>query len=180
MNKENDNKYHPDKIHRSRFTPKEDKKLKSLVKKYGTNDWSSIAQNLPQRTARQCRDRWNHYINPQTNTSEWHESEDEIIINSLKKYGKQWTLIASFLPGRTSVAVRNRSCKLSRQYDADPYVKHLLKDEYKKKKATTTKTPENEENTNQEQNYPKRPLLPSCLELLEKIGEQPFLFPILI
>ena len=171
--------YQSEKIHRFRFTPKEDKKLISLVKKYGTNNWNAIAQNLPQRTARQCRDRWNHYVNPQTNTSEWHENEDEIIINSLKQYGKQWTLIASFLPGRTSVAVRNRSCKLSRRCDADPYIKNLLKDEYKKKNKN--QNIQNEACEEQETTIiKKRPQLPSCLELLEKLGQQPFIFPILI
>ena len=172
------------KIRRSRFSASEDRKLQTLVKRYGTADWTIISENIPHRSPRQCRDRWNHYISPQANTSEWLEYEDEIIIDGLKKYGKHWTYIASLLPGRSSVAVRNRSCKISRRADADPFVKELLKDEYKNKKnrvqpieQSSNNESEQQQQIQMEEQQPKVKL-PSCIELIEKAGMP--LLPVLI
>lgn len=88
---------------------------------------------MPGRSPRQCRDRWNHYLAPQTNTTKWTLEEDQVIIKMVKKIGKQWSKIASLFPGRTGIAVRNRCCKLSRQKNADPSLKILLQSDPKKK-----------------------------------------------
>ena len=165
------------KIHRYKFTPQEDTLLVSLVTSFGTKNWNAISQMMNGRSPRQCRDRWNHYLTPTTNTdSSWSAEEDEIIIKELKRIGKQWTYIASLLPGRTSIAVRNRSCKLSRQKNCDPVVKHLLKDEYKRKKNVS----EHSDNAYQSPMSPPptssppcdpvpKIMFPSCEELIKKI-----------
>jgi hypothetical protein len=49
---------------RMRFKPDEDRILMDLVMRYGCDSWSWIASRLPGRNARQCRDRWNHYLLP--------------------------------------------------------------------------------------------------------------------
>lgn len=154
-------------IRRYKFSDAEDQRLSQLVSIYGTRSWGTIASMMQGRSSRQCRDRWNHYLSPSANNEEWTDDEDLVIINQLKLVGKQWTYISSLLAGRTSIAVRNRACKLSRRKDADPMVKNLLKDEYKKKSQrddnsdqpySPVKTPE--ENKKQFQ-------LPSCNDLLK-------------
>lgn len=40
------------------FTADEDEKLKTLIKKYGKEDWKMIASEMSDRTSRECRDRW--------------------------------------------------------------------------------------------------------------------------
>jgi hypothetical protein len=50
------------KIHRWRFGIHEDHTLTDMVTWHGFRSWSYIATKLPGRTARQCRDRWNHYL----------------------------------------------------------------------------------------------------------------------
>ena len=163
------------KIHRVKFSIQEDKILVSLVNRFGTKNWNAISQMMKGRSPRQCRDRWNHYLTPTANTdNEWAEEEDQIIIRELKRIGKQWTFIASLLPGRTSIAVRNRSCKLSRQKCCDPVVKELLKDEYKKKTNEIRKeTPHTSTSSCSYQSSPNsneaRVVFPSCQELMEKI-----------
>lgn len=155
-----------DKIHRYRFTDEEDKRLKALVRKLGPGCWNEIAAHMHHRTPRQCRDRWNHYISPHADNSEWKESEDALIIQQLKTYGKQWTKIARHLPGRTAVAVRNRSCKLARRSGTDREIKELLKNEYIRKADRC-----NEETVfdciPEPKQISEKPLLPPCYELME-------------
>ncbi|OHS98544.1 r2r3-MYB transcription factor [Tritrichomonas foetus] len=117
---------------RVKFLESEDQQLIKLVAQYGPKCWSYIAAQMPGRTPRQCRDRWNHYLAPQTNTSKWTLEEDRMIIKMVKEIGKQWSKIASMFPGRTGIAVRNRCCKLSRQKSADPALKILLSEGSKK------------------------------------------------
>jgi hypothetical protein len=47
---------------RFRFNPTEDIRLADLVHLHGVNCWQRIAADMPRRNARQCRDRWNHYL----------------------------------------------------------------------------------------------------------------------
>jgi hypothetical protein len=57
------------KIARHKFTPEEDKVLRNLVAQFGKSDWAAIAQRLENRTPRQCRERWKHYLSPEVSTS---------------------------------------------------------------------------------------------------------------
>ena len=92
---------------RKRFTPEEDALIKKLVS-HGGLSWDDIARQLIGRTGRQCRDRYNNYLNKVVIQKEWTESEDEIIIQKYKEIGSRWTQIASFLPGRNGNNVKNR------------------------------------------------------------------------
>jgi hypothetical protein len=49
-------------IRRFRVHPIEDLALRELVLVHGLTAWPMIASRLPGRNARQCRDRWNHYL----------------------------------------------------------------------------------------------------------------------
>lgn len=166
-------------IRRYKFTEEEDQRLSQLVSIYGVKSWGTIASMMQGRSSRQCRDRWNHYLSPFANNEEWNSEEDLIIIEQLKLVGKQWTYISSLLAGRTSIAVRNRACKLSRKKDADPLIKNLLKDEYKKKNHKHEDVDRIESPTKPKLEENSRIILPPCDDLL-KIANvsmpQPFTF----
>jgi hypothetical protein len=51
-----------EKKQRHRFRLEEDSALIDLVTRYGVHSWALISAQLPGRNARQCRDRWNHYL----------------------------------------------------------------------------------------------------------------------
>jgi len=157
-----------DKIRRQKFSLYEDNQLRSLVAQFGSVDWNSISLHMEGRTARQCRDRWNHYLAPSTNNTEWTVDEEVALIKQLKQVGKQWTYLASLFPGRTSIGVRNHACKISRRMNADPMIKELLKDEYKKKKANDSRK--------EIENSINRVVLPPCklLVSLAISGESQF------
>lgn len=167
-------------IKRIKFQESEDQKLINLVQQYGVKCWSFISSQMPGRTPRQCRDRWNHYLAPQTNTTKWTVEEDQIIIKMVKKIGKQWSKIASLFPGRTGIAVRNRCCKLSRQKNADPSLKTILTGDSRKKiridiiDANELESEYDDDFSSQDdknENYHQSKKLPSCVHLLRLSSE---------
>lgn len=94
-----------------KFTTEDDIKLRNLVKQYGTKSWSLISSKFKNRNTRQCRDRWNNYLNPRNDNSKWTNEEDIKLINLFFMIGKQWSKLSCFFPKRTPVNIRNR-CRM--------------------------------------------------------------------
>ena len=67
-----------------------------------------IANLLPNRIGKQCRERWYNHLDPHIKKGDWTVEEDDIIITQQLKYGNQWSLITKMLPGRTDNSVKNR------------------------------------------------------------------------
>lgn len=96
------------KMSRSKFTPQEDATLKELVAKYGSTKWSEIAMKLPNRTGRQCRERWKNYLAPGIQNGPWSPEEDALLVQKVKELGTMWSKMVPFFPGRTDVNLKNR------------------------------------------------------------------------
>ncbi|EAX86547.1 Myb-like DNA-binding domain containing protein [Trichomonas vaginalis G3] len=69
---------------RTKFSPAEDDILRSIVQKFGARKWNTIAQYLPGRTARQCRDRFRNYLSPDLKNGPWSREEDIMLIEKVK------------------------------------------------------------------------------------------------
>jgi hypothetical protein len=95
------------KISRHKFTPDEDEVLRQLVAQHGPNDWPTVAQHLPARSPRQCRDRWKHYLSPEVKTGNWTEDDDNLLIQKVGELGSRWSAIAQLFPGRTDIGIKN-------------------------------------------------------------------------
>lgn len=99
------------------FSTEEDLKLVSLVNQYGkTNKWNEIAQMLGNGfNSRQCRERYQNYLNPELNNGPYSQEEDDLLISLVGKYGNKWSIIHSSFVGRSEVSVKNRWTHLKRK-----------------------------------------------------------------
>lgn len=92
---------------RGAWTEEEDNHLRKLVEKFGAKKWSQIAQELPGRIGKQCRERWYNHLDPSVKKDWWTPEEDRTIIEHHEKHGNKWAQIAKVLNGRTANAIKN-------------------------------------------------------------------------
>jgi hypothetical protein len=78
-------------IRRSLFQPEEDKLLVQIVSHSSQLPWSTIAARLPGRTARQCRDHWNHYLGGPGSERPWSIEEDLLIWRLATSGSPRWS-----------------------------------------------------------------------------------------
>ncbi|KAJ1488972.1 Homeodomain-like protein [Baffinella frigidus] len=65
---------------KGQWTKDEDEKVVQYVQKFGTKQWARIAQVLPGRKGKQCRERWHNHLNPDINKDAWGAEEDALLI----------------------------------------------------------------------------------------------------
>ena len=89
------------------FSPEEDERLKELVSQFGEKNWKNIARQMPNRTTRQCRERYKNYLSPHLSNAVWTEEEDALLREKYAEIGPKWATIACFFHGRSDVNVKN-------------------------------------------------------------------------
>ncbi|GBG24395.1 Transcription factor MYB3R-3 [Hondaea fermentalgiana] len=77
-------------------------------------DWVLIAENIPGRSVKQCRERWCSNLDPSINKGSWTAQEDSILLSTQASQGNCWAHIARLLPGRTEHAVKTRFRSIQR------------------------------------------------------------------
>ncbi len=98
---------------KNKFTSEEDEKLVELVNSNdGEKNWASIANQMPNRSVRQCRERYQNYLSPNIKKDDWTEEEDELLLAKIGELGNKWKMIADFLGNRTGQQVKNRDISL--------------------------------------------------------------------
>lgn len=98
---------------KSRINPRswsvaEDARLKQLVNQHGCKSWTEIGKHFPQRSGKQCRERWFNHLNPEIKRGNWSLEEDLVIIDVHRKIGSRWSEISKMLGGRTDNSIKNR------------------------------------------------------------------------
>ena len=86
----------------------EDQTLTSIILANGARDWTKVANKLPGRIGKQCRERWHHHLNPNVVKKKWTLGEDQKIVRLYHKYNTRWSEIARHVDGRTDNQIKNR------------------------------------------------------------------------
>lgn len=117
----------------SMWTPDEDTTLVRLVEKIGPQKWALIADYLPNRQGKHCRERWHNHLNPRNKRCEWTKIEEWVLFLLHRKLDNQWAQIAKVLEGRTDNSIKNhwnssmRKKKTDMQRALDSYINQMLK-----------------------------------------------------
>ena len=90
------------------WTQLDDYRLKNTIEKYSMIPWKAVAEHVPGRTDKQCRERWLNHLNPFIKNGDWSPEEDNEILNFHRIYGSKWSKIAKFMPSRSDNAIKNR------------------------------------------------------------------------
>lgn len=93
------------------WTNIEDEILKASVSKYGLNQWARVSSLLARKTPKQCKARWNEWLDPSIKKIEWSKDEDEKLLHLAKLMPTQWRTIAPIV-GRTANQCLERYQKL--------------------------------------------------------------------
>lgn len=102
-------KYCCDQRETSNWSHQEDYILLRSVRKYGERDWCRIAECLPGRSNKSCRERYIMRLKSSVRVvGGWRKFEDTSLISLVERFGTNWSLIASYLPLRNVHQLRNR------------------------------------------------------------------------
>jgi len=74
----------------------------------GMTKWTDIAERIPGRVGKQCRERWANHLDPTLKKGNWTQEEDQLLIGAQELMGNRWCEIAKILPGRSENGIKNR------------------------------------------------------------------------
>ena len=77
------------------------------MEQHGPSRWNFLANYLPGRTGKQCRERWCNHLCPDINKSPWSLEEEMLLLLIHNKIGNKWSEIAKYLKGRTDNTIKN-------------------------------------------------------------------------
>jgi len=93
---------------RKLFSKEEDQKIVEMYFSTDSPRWDVISRYLPGRSPRQCRDRFNNYLNPDLTNHGWNMDEDQKLSSLVRTIGFKWVQISQFFNGRSPNNVKNR------------------------------------------------------------------------
>ena len=86
---------------RKPWTSDEDETIRRLVDELGPRSWAKVADALPGRSGKQCRERWHNHLDIDIKKDPWSVEEDRTLVQMHERIGNKWVEIAKHLPART-------------------------------------------------------------------------------
>jgi hypothetical protein len=93
---------------RGQWERHEDQAIVDFVRENGPHSWVFCAECIPGRSAKQCRERWCNFLDPEVSLAPWTADEDVALIALHKKHGNHWARISRMIPNRSANAIKNR------------------------------------------------------------------------
>ncbi|CAD8127930.1 unnamed protein product [Paramecium sonneborni] len=100
---------------RLQWCQEEEELLKEEVESSNNLKWNEIQFQIFMKSngryfkkAKQCRERWNNYLDPQINRSNWKPEEDLFLMKLSQSEGLKWSKISQKMKNRTENQVKNR------------------------------------------------------------------------
>jgi hypothetical protein len=72
------------------WTEEEDEKVRELVRLNGPQKWTQIAEHLPGRIGKQCRERWHNHLSPSIVKDTWRVEEEWVLYLFHMLLGNRW------------------------------------------------------------------------------------------
>jgi hypothetical protein len=91
-----------------RFSSEQDAIIKQFAEIQPLLSWNQIANYIPEKNGKQCRERYHHFISANVSHSPWTSEEDFLLSQCYYVYGSNWSKISKLFPGRTNQDVKNR------------------------------------------------------------------------
>eukprot|EP01129_Flabellula_baltica_P009082 TRINITY_DN364_c0_g1_i1.p1 TRINITY_DN364_c0_g1~~TRINITY_DN364_c0_g1_i1.p1 ORF type:complete len:174 (+),score=28.03 TRINITY_DN364_c0_g1_i1:57-524(+) len=82
---------------RRKWCDAEDEKLLKLVTKYGAKYWTTIANKMETRDAKQCRERWVNHLDPDVKKDPLSDTEWRIVVEEQKRLGNKFFFFLVFI-----------------------------------------------------------------------------------
>ena len=102
------------------WTKEEDQLLLQLVQTMKMPmKWSIVSMSLPERSGKQCRERYVNHLNPRLKMADWSPVEDATIFAFYNSSGSHWAQMSKMIPGRTDNGIKNRFHNLRRQLERE-------------------------------------------------------------
>jgi hypothetical protein len=119
------------------WTRQEDETILEYVAQYGTKNWAKLADMLPGRIGKQCRERWRNHLDPDNNHAPWTPEEDALLIELHQQYGNQWVKMATIIKGRSDNHIKNRWNSTLRRRDPVANADHVTPQKRSRRKVET-------------------------------------------
>jgi hypothetical protein len=119
------------------WTRQEDETILDYVAQYGTKNWAKLADMLPGRIGKQCRERWRNHLDPDNNHAPWTAEEDDMLIELHQQYGNQWVKMASIMKGRSDNHIKNRWNSTLKRRDPVANAEHVTPPKRSRRKVET-------------------------------------------
>ncbi|KAK3201461.1 hypothetical protein GRF29_185g1026171 [Pseudopithomyces chartarum] len=104
-------------LKKGQWSKSEDVQLARGVEQYGQR-WTLVANVVGSRSADQCAKRWQQSLDPDLDRSEWKDTDDQILIDAVHRYGRHWKDIQrQHFQGRSKNCIKNRYTVLVRRYE---------------------------------------------------------------